>query len=295
MSREGRWSAVQFANLEDDTIESAKVGKPANRYAALQTEDEDDYEGGAKLNDEFKDQLGGVQSAARQGGEHHNPGGGVRLTYFEGRRHGHSGHPVEDLQDGREPREQLRRFNTIRELEAYHAVINANVTTANVAEEIQQDANAVQVDKFGGDHSLIWDSGAGRSLCNKKHVPNYQLSHSDRPGFSGPSGETIKVSGRMRVHFTDENLGTTTEATFIVADKVTRPILSGGEINDCGNITISSARGAFVVSEEDAREACEALMPRAKLVFSRAGPGRLYEHESRLLPQPALFLFQGQV
>ena len=91
------------------------------------------------------------------------------------------------------------------------------------------------------------------------------------------------------MHFTDENLGTTAEATFIVADKVTRPILSGGEINDRGNITISSANGAFVVSEETAREACKALMPHAKLVFSRAGLGRLYEHESRLLPQLALF------
>ncbi len=175
-------------------------------------------------------------------------------------------------------------------------MINAEVTMANLAEELQQDTNAVdgQSAKFGGDDSLIWDSGAGRSICNKKHVPNYELSHSDHPGFSGPSGERIKVNGRTRVHFTDENLGTTAEARFIVADKVTRPILSGGEINDCGNITISSAKGAFVVSEETAREACEALMPHAKLVFSRAGPGRLYEHESRLLPQPALFCFRGR-
>ena len=128
---------------------------------------------------------------------------------------------------------------------------SSDETTANVAEEIQQDANAVngQAENFGGDTSLIWDSGAGRSICNKKHVPNYELEKSDHPGFSGPSGETIKVSGKTRVHFTDEHLGTTVEATFIVADKVTRPIMSGGEINKQGNIAISSAKGAFVVNK----------------------------------------------
>ena len=111
--------------------------------------------------------------------------------------------------------------------------------------------------------------------------------------YTTPSGETIKVRGKTRVHFTDEGLNTTLDAAFIVADKVTRPILSGGDINDQGNITISSARGAFVVSEEVAREACEALIPHAKLNFSRAGPGRLYELDSCLLPQPPLF-FRGR-
>ena len=100
------------------------------------------------------------------------------------------------------------------------------------------------------------------------------------------------MHGKTKVHFTDETLNTTADATFIVANRVTRPILSGNELNDLGHITISSSRGAFVVDEEVARTACEALMPHAKLTFSRAGPGRLYEHESNLIPQAALF-FQG--
>ena len=75
---------------------------------------------------------------------------------------------------------------------------------------------------------MIWDSGAGRNICNGKCVPEYKLATSDHLGFSGPSGETIKVDGKTRVGFTDEILGTTAEATFIVANKVTRPILSGG-------------------------------------------------------------------
>ena len=112
-------------------------------------------------------------------------------------------------------------------------------------------------------------------------------------GFQDHHGETIKVDGRARVQFTDDTLGTTAEATFIVANKVTRPILSGGDLNDQGNITISSARGAFVVSEDFARETCMALMPHAKFAFNRAGPGRLYEHESTLLPRPDAF-FHGQ-
>ena len=140
---------------------------------------------------------------------------------------------------------------------------------------------------------MIWDSGAGRHICANKHVPGYTLEDSDHPGFTGPSGETIKVDGNTRVQFTDEALGSVAEVTFIVADKVTRPILSGGDLNDQGNITISSAKGAFVVDEEVARQACEALMPHAKLVFSRAGPGRLYEHDGNLVPQAALFI-QGQ-
>ena len=98
------------------------------------------------------------------------------------------------------------------------------------------------------------------------------------------------MDGRTRVHFTDEALGTTAEASFIVANKVTRPILSGGDINGQGNITISSAKGAFVVSKDVARTTCKALMPHAKLVFSRAGPGRLYEHASYLLPQADQFV-----
>ena len=106
-------------------------------------------------------------------------------------------------------------------------------------------------------------------------------------------GETIKVHGKTKVTFTDEILNTTADSTFIVANKVTRPILSGGELNDSGCITISSSRGAFVVEEGVAREACEALMPYAKLAFTRAGPGRLYEHQSNLVPQAALF-FKGR-
>ena len=101
------------------------------------------------------------------------------------------------------------------------------------------------------------------------------------------------MRGKTRVWFTDETLNSTAAATFIVADKVTRPILIGGDLNDQGNITISSARGAFVVSEEVAREACVALMPHAKLSFDRAGPGRLYELNSCLLPQSSQF-YQGQ-
>ncbi len=101
------------------------------------------------------------------------------------------------------------------------------------------------------------------------------------------------MDGRTQVQFTDEALGTTAEASFIVANKVTRPILSGGDINDQGNIMISSTNGAFVVSKDVARATCESLMPHAKLVFSRAGPGRLYEHASYLFPQADQF-FQGQ-
>jgi hypothetical protein len=165
----------------------------------------------------------------------------------------------------------------------------------NAMEEIIGDTNTLGGDsKFGGDTEMIWDSGAGRHLCAHKHVPGYQLEKSDHPGFSGPSGETIKVKGKANVQFTDEALGTVGEATFIIADKVTRPILSGGDLNDQGNITISSARGAFVVDEATAREACVALMPHAKLAFSRAGPGRLYVHNDKLVPQAALFFFRGR-
>jgi len=164
----------------------------------------------------------------------------------------------------------------------------------NSIEEIEVDTNTISgAQRFGGPTKLIWDSGAGRNICNQSHVPDYKLEKSDHPGFSGPSGETIKVDGRARVRFTDDTLGSMAEATFIVANKVTRPILSGGDLNDQCNITISIARGAFVVSEDIARETCMALMPHAKLAFSRAGPGRLYEHESTLLPQPATF-FHGQ-
>ena len=74
------------------------------------------------------------------------------------------------------------------------------------------------------------------------------------------------MDGKCKVRFSDEFAGTMAETTFIVAP-VTRPLLSGGDINDKGNITISSAKGAFVVDEAVAREACEALMPHAKLVF----------------------------
>ena len=94
------------------------------------------------------------------------------------------------------------------------------------------------------------------------------------------------------MHFTDESLGTEAAATFIVANKVTRPILSGGDLNNQGNITISSAKGAFVVDEEIARELCESLLPHSKLSFSRAGPGKLYELDSYLIPESALF-FSG--
>ena len=191
-----------------------------------------------------------------------------------GCRHAHSGQPVDDP--------CKRRWQRVQ-------------ASANVAEEIVDNANAMndELKKFGGGTSMIWDSGAGRNICSKAHVPDYTLSHSDHPGFTGPSGENIKVNGRARVHFTDEVLGCTADAAFIVANKVTRPILSGGDINDQGNITISGSKGAFVVSEDVAREACEALMPHAKLVFSRAGPGRLYEHNSKLLPQPDQ-IFQRQ-
>jgi hypothetical protein len=167
----------------------------------------------------------------------------------------------------------------------------AGVTALQVAEELTGDAHKVSSNRFGGASGMIWDSGAGRHICAKKHVPGYKLEKSDHPGFAGPSGETIKVDGKTRVRFSDEVANTVAEATFIVAP-VTRPILSGGDLNDQGNITISSAKGAFVVAEDVARKLCEELMPHAKLVFSRAGPGRLYEHSGNLQLQPALF-FQG--
>jgi hypothetical protein len=158
-------------------------------------------------------------------------------------------------------------------------------------EEITTETNEVNANQFGGSTTLIWDSGAGRNICNRKHVPGYTLEKSDHPGFAGPSGETIKVDGKARVRFSDELAGSMVEATFIVAP-VTRPIMSGGDINDKGHITISSAKGAFVVDESIARGVCEGLMPHAKLVFSRAGPGRLYEHCGNLAPQPTEF-FSG--
>ena len=56
----------------------------------------------------------------------------------------------------------------------------------------------------GGAAVMIWDSGAGRSIRAHRHVPEHKLDHSDHPGFSGPSGETIKVDGRTKVDFTDD-------------------------------------------------------------------------------------------
>ncbi len=215
----------------------------------------------------------GVGSVVRQAGEHHNPGGGVRLARFDGCRHAHSGQPANDPHERRwHGKEKIDREENI---------------DANVAEEIVDSTNTVGrgPNKFGGNNSMIWDSGAGRSIVNESHVPEYQLEKNDHPGFTGPSGETIKVNGRTRVHISDEILGKEAEMPFIVANKVTRPILSGGDINDRGNITISSSRGAFVVSEDVGREVCAALMPHAKLAFTRAGLGRLYEHHGNLLPQ----------
>ena len=120
--------------------------------------------------------------------------------------------------------------------------------------------------RFGGSSSLIWDTGAGRNICAHRHLPNYKLEHTDHPGFNGPSGETIKVKGNTRVAFSDDVLKTNAEATFIVADTVTRPILSGGDVNDQGNITISSAqmcirgrrsrRASSVRGPHAARQAC---------------------------------------
>ena len=200
--------------------------------------------------------------------------GGAWLTRFDGRRYAHSEHPIDELR-GRDVNEKIQ-------------------ADANVMEEIECDTNnAGQCRDFGGENKMIWDSGAGRNICARKHVPDYSLSKSDHPGFTGPSGENIKVDGRARVSFSDETLGTTAEADFIVANRVTRPILSGDDHNNQDNITISSAKCAFVVDESLARATCEALMPHAKLAFSRAGPGRLYVHTSQLLPQPATF-FRGQ-
>ena len=52
-------------------------------------------------------------------------------------------------------------------------------------------------------------------------------------------------------------------------------------------------RGAFVVDESIARKTCEALLYHAKLAFTRAGPGMLYEHHGNILPQAAQF-FRGR-
>ena len=46
-----------------------------------------------------------------------------------GRRHGHSGHSVKDLQDKRKPKKELRYFSEIRETQGH-----SGTTTANVAE-----------------------------------------------------------------------------------------------------------------------------------------------------------------
>ena len=100
---------------------------------------------------------GRIRGAARQAGEHHNPCGDVRLTPFEGRRQHRCGQPGEDLWD--EQKSRQLPFSESREGQSYF-----ETTTTNVAEEIQQDANAVNGQRFGGEASLIWDSGAGRSL-----------------------------------------------------------------------------------------------------------------------------------
>ena len=136
----------------------------------------------------------------------------------------------------------------------------------NVAEELECDANAIagKTQRFWGTTQIVWDSGAGHNICAMQHVLDYTLSPSDHPGFSGPSGKTIKVDGRTHVKSTGNTLGTTAEASFIVANQVTRPILSGGEVNDQCNITISSTGDTFVVDKSVTREACEALMFHAK-------------------------------
>ena len=65
----------------------------------------------------------GVGSVVRQVGEHHNPGGGVRLARFDGCRHAHSGQPANDPHD--------RRWHGEERIDA------------NVAEEIVDSTNTV--------------------------------------------------------------------------------------------------------------------------------------------------------
>ena len=244
----------------------------------------------AKLNEPNRGAEGEGDSkstrAARRVGEHHNPCSGAWLTDSNGVGTAVVGNSLRTCRRDSsldDPKLDAKLQGKWVELKS----------ETNAMEEITGDANTLGGATFGGAARMIWDSGAGRHICARKHVPGYTLDKSDHPGFSGPSGETIKVDGKTRVNFTDETLGTAVAATFIVADQVNRPILSGGDLNDQGYITISSARGAFVVEEKVAREVCEALIPHAKLSFSRAGPGRLYEHNGNLEPQAALF-FQGQ-
>ncbi len=61
-----------------------------------------------------------VLGAGRQVGEHHNPGGGVRLTRLDGRRHDHSGQLAEDL----------------------HQRLTIDDMEANLAEDLTCDVNA---------------------------------------------------------------------------------------------------------------------------------------------------------
>jgi hypothetical protein len=72
--------------------------------------------------------LSSVLGAGRQVGEHHNPGGGVRLTRLDGRRHDHSGQPAEDL----------------------HQRLTIDDMEANLAEDLTCDVNAVGATRFGG-------------------------------------------------------------------------------------------------------------------------------------------------
>ena len=58
-----------------------------------------------------------------------------------------------------------------------------------------------------------------------------------------------------------------------------------GAICDKGNVTISGSKGAFVVNEKLAEPLIASLVQHAKLSFSRAGPGALYELDGTLLPQ----------
>ena len=99
-----------------------------------------------------------------------------------GRRHDHSGQLADDLH-GR----QLQSG----ELETEELQLRMG---ANAFEELTVDTNTVSggLQKFGGSTALIWESGAGRNICARVHVPEYTLTASDHPGFSGPRGRPLR-------------------------------------------------------------------------------------------------------
>ena len=159
-------------------------------------------------------------------------------------------------------------------------------STVAYFEEIVIETHTTAGKSFGANARPIYDSGAGKSVCAKRGVPNHTIQPTDHPGFTGAAGETIPADGKVTVAVRDRVIGTEGTLNFTVATQVTRPIIAGGETCDAGHIAIQSATGCFIVDEAIARPMCEALKPHAKLTFSRAKTGsRLYGLDAELKTQ----------